>query len=702
MLRLFDETKNPPSMSYQVLARKWRPKTFREMVGQEHVLRALINALDHDRLHHAYLFTGTRGVGKTTIARILAKCFNCEAGVSSEPCGVCSACTEIAEGRFIDLIEVDAASRTKVEDTRELLDNVQYAPTRGRYKVYLIDEVHMLSTHSFNALLKTLEEPPPHIKFLLATTDPQKLPATILSRCLQFNLKNMTPERVVQHLQHVLETEMIAFEEPALWLLGRAADGSMRDALSLTDQAIAFGQGRIAEPEVRAMLGSIDQGVVYELLAALLAGDGAALLAAVARVAEQATDFAGVLEEMLVVLHRIAIAQAVPEGLDNSRGDRERILELAAQLAAEDAQLFYQIALNGRRDLPLSVDPRSGLEMALLRMLAFKPQGVPQPPRGALPAEDTPAKKPEAPRAAPTPAPAPAAVEAVLPPPAPVPAPVAAAMTGPASSRADAAQQISAPGVLASGGTAPKSSATSIAAQPGTAQPISVPPGSAPSPAVSIPAHAPREPAPASTAADSPALSVAAGRPPMTNTGTVESATGAASTAGRAASVDAPQIAEVAKAAGVAKTAHAAALPPLQLQTFDNAVWTARFPEFGIGGVIGTIAAHCCLATADSNAGSADNRSLHFVLDRRHASFFDQTHAQRIGELLGKAFGEPVRIAIEIGDTQHETPAAYRERQRLLRLETARQALIDDPNIRLLQDTFGAVLDDGSIEPLDE
>lgn len=257
-------------MSYQVLARKWRPKTFREMVGQEHVLRALINALDHNRLHHAYLFTGTRGVGKTTIARILAKCLNCEAGVSSEPCGQCSACTSINEGRFIDLIEVDAASRTKVEDTRELLDNVQYAPTVGRFKVYLIDEVHMLSTHSFNALLKTLEEPPPHVKFLLATTDPQKLPATILSRCLQFNLKNMSPERIVGHLQYVLEQEMVSFDDPALWLLGRAADGSMRDAMSLTDQAIAFGSGKLQEADVRNMLGSIDQTAVYDILNGIL------------------------------------------------------------------------------------------------------------------------------------------------------------------------------------------------------------------------------------------------------------------------------------------------------------------------------------------------------------------------------------------------------------------------------------------------
>ena len=389
-------------MSYQVLARKWRPKTFREMVGQEHVLKALINALDHDRLHHAYLFTGTRGVGKTTIARILAKCLNCESGVSSEPCGACGACLEIAEGRFIDLIEVDAASRTKVEDTRELLENVQYAPSRGRYKIYLIDEVHMLSTHSFNALLKTLEEPPPHVKFLLATTDPQKLPATILSRCLQFHLKNMTPERIVAHLAFVLAQELLHFEEPALWLLGRAADGSMRDALSLTDQAIAFGSGKVVEADVRAMLGSIDQGVVYELLEALSSGDGNALMDAVARTAEQATDFAGVLEELLMALHRVAVAQAVPDAVDNSGGDRERIVALATTFSAEDVQLYYQMGLLGRRDLPLAPDGRVGLEMALLRMLAFRPQGMPQPPakrvstdQRAPVTESNTAKKPE-------------------------------------------------------------------------------------------------------------------------------------------------------------------------------------------------------------------------------------------------------------------------------------------------------------------
>ncbi len=360
-------------MSYQVLARKWRPRVFHEMAGQEHVLQALINALDNDRLHHAYLFTGTRGVGKTTIARILAKCLNCEQGVSSKPCGECSSCTEINDGRFIDLIEVDAASNTKVEDTRELLDNVQYAPTRGRFKVYLIDEVHMLSNHSFNALLKTLEEPPPHIKFLLATTDPQKLPVTILSRCLQFNLKNLSPERITEHLTFVLGKESVPAEEAGVWALARSADGSMRDALSLTDQAIAHGGGKITEAEVNAMLGTIDRTWVVELCQAVAAGDGKLALAVVERMAEHAPDYKAVLGDMMSFWHRVAIAQTVAEALDNRHGDYAQVTELANSVAREDVQLFYQIGLLGRRDLPLAEDPRSAFEMVLLRQLAFKP-----------------------------------------------------------------------------------------------------------------------------------------------------------------------------------------------------------------------------------------------------------------------------------------------------------------------------------------
>jgi DNA polymerase-3 subunit gamma/tau len=360
-------------MSYQVLARKWRPRFFDEMVGQEHVLRALINALNEGRLHHAYLFTGTRGVGKTTIARILAKCLNCEQGVSARPCGECSSCREIAEGRFVDLIEVDAASRTRVEDTRELLDNVQYAPTRGRFKVYLIDEVHMLSTHSFNALLKTLEEPPEHVKFLLATTDPQKLPVTILSRCLQFSLKNMTPERIVGYLGKVLQAESVPYDEPALWSLGRAAQGSMRDALSLTDQAIAFGEGEVHESQVNSMLGSMDRGRLFRLAEVMAKADASEILAETASMAEHSPDYDEILQGLLHIWHRASLAQVVPDAIDNAEGDREAILQLSMAMPAEDLQLCYQIALQGRQDLAMAPEPRQGFEMILLRMLAFRP-----------------------------------------------------------------------------------------------------------------------------------------------------------------------------------------------------------------------------------------------------------------------------------------------------------------------------------------
>lgn len=374
-------------MSYQVLARKWRPANFTEMVGQDHVLRALINALDEQRLHHAYLFTGTRGVGKTTVARIFAKSLNCETGITSKPCGQCSACTDIAEGRFIDLIEVDAASRTKVEDTRELLDNVQYAPTHGRFKVYLIDEVHMLSGHSFNALLKTLEEPPPHVKFLLATTDPQKLPVTVLSRCLQFNLKRMPMPLIESHLQHILKNESIEFEEKAIRLLAHGADGSMRDALSLLDQAIAYGGGKLSTDEVQAMLGTVSRDRVMAILNALIANDAQAVMAEVSALSEMTPDYQNALADLLVLLHQISLAQHVPEAVDENLVDREAIQKIAQEISAEDVQLFYQIGLIGRKDLPIAPDAKTGFEMVLLRMLAFKPQ--PGVARGLSPAQTT-------------------------------------------------------------------------------------------------------------------------------------------------------------------------------------------------------------------------------------------------------------------------------------------------------------------------
>ena len=360
-------------MSYQVLARKWRPKSFSEMAGQEHVLQALINALDNDRLHHAYLFTGTRGVGKTTIGRILSKCLNCEAGVSSVPCGECTSCHEIDSGRFIDLIEVDAASRTGVDDMRDLLDNVQYAPSRGRYKIYLIDEVHMLSKSSFAALLKTLEEPPPHVKFLFATTDPQKLPITVLSRCLQFNLKNLSTERITEHLKFVLGEEQVPFEEAGLWCLGRAADGSMRDALSLTDQAVGHGGGRITEADVTSMLGSIERRYVVNVCEAMASQSGPDLLGAIGEMAEQSPDYDAALGEVLSLWHQVAILQTVPEALDPSISHYKELATLAETVSREDVQLFYQICLLGRKDLPLAPEQRSGFEMVMLRAMAFRP-----------------------------------------------------------------------------------------------------------------------------------------------------------------------------------------------------------------------------------------------------------------------------------------------------------------------------------------
>ena len=360
-------------MTYQVLARKWRPKTFDSLVGQEHVVRALTHALTEQRLHHAYLFTGTRGVGKTTLARILAKSFNCENGITATPCGVCSACTEIDSGRFVDLLEVDAATNTKVDEMRQLLENAVYAPTRGRFKVYVIDEVHMLSNSAFNAMLKTLEEPPEHVKFILATTDPQKIPVTVLSRCLQFNLKQMTPQLIAGHLKQILGVEAIAAEPAALNLLARSACGSMRDALSLLDQAIAHGAGKVCEAQVREMLGTVDLDYLFSLLDALLAGDAPGMLRVADDMATRSLSFDAALQELASLFTRLQIAQLAPQAIADDLPERARLLDLAARLDPEYVQLGYQIAVHGRQELPLAPDEQAGFAMTLLRLYTFRP-----------------------------------------------------------------------------------------------------------------------------------------------------------------------------------------------------------------------------------------------------------------------------------------------------------------------------------------
>nr|WP_314489902.1 DNA polymerase III subunit gamma/tau [uncultured Pseudomonas sp.] len=677
-------------MSYQVLARKWRPRSFREMVGQAHVLKALINALDNQRLHHAYLFTGTRGVGKTTIARIIAKCLNCETGITSTPCGQCSVCREIDEGRFVDLIEIDAASRTKVEDTRELLDNVQYAPSRGRFKVYLIDEVHMLSSHSFNALLKTLEEPPPYVKFILATTDPQKLPATILSRCLQFSLKNMTPERVVEHLAHVLAAESVPFEEDALWLLGRAADGSMRDAMSLTDQAIVFGEGKVLAADVRAMLGTLDQGQVYSVLQALLDGDARALLEAVRELAEQGPDWSGVLAEMLNVLHRVAIAQALPEAVDNGHGDREQVLNLAQALPAEDVQFYYQMGLIGRRDLPLAPEPRGGFEMVLLRMLAFRPADADDAPRATL-----------------------------------KPVGISQATADSSKAVAVARSTVAEPAVEAAptSGAAP---APSLAAQPAVvpAPPVAPPQPIAQAEPQALPAAKPK-PAPAQAPAptDLPWEPVAQTAQPVREQAPPQRQTpsdprddeppfdpSAYASAGMERDDDAPldddyespppdpvsfsyldELAEHVQEAEAQPPVEP--LPAAKPATGLALQWLELFPALPVSGMTGNIAANCTLISTEG-----DHWLLH--LDPAQGALFNTTQQRRLNEALNQHLGRSIGLTIELVRPEQETPAQAAARKRAERQHEAEVSIEQDPLIQQMIQRFGASVRQDTIEPV--
>ena len=670
-------------MAYQVLARKWRPQNFHTMVGQEHVLRALVHALDEQRLHHAYLFAGTRGVGKTTIARILARCLNCEEGVSSTPCGVCSSCVEITEGRFVDLIEVDAASRTKVEDTRELLDNVQYAPTRGRFKVYLIDEVHMLSTSSFNALLKTLEEPPPHVKFLLATTDPQKLPITVLSRCLQFNLKNMPAEQVAGHLRHVLTSETIAFAEASLWQLGRAAKGSMRDALSLTDQAIAFCGGDLTESAVNQMLGSIDQGKVVEIVSQLQQGNASELLKLIGELGEQGQDFTGALEDLLSLLHQMAICQVLPEAPVSVQFDRAKVKELAQQTSPADVQLFYQMGIMARKDLELAPDLQAGFEMALLRMLAFRPQQhagqmkitEPQTQTHTQTQAQAQAQMPESIIAA----------EAVV--------------ESAAESLVEQVEQVKQVDESAAQGM-PVTEMASVPDAPH--EEPSVPEAVLVQEAVPVKETAPvqdsppdlesppweEEPMQAQQPVFNHAHEEQQGEPEPQLKPQLEQAAAAE-----------PALAPESESESESEPAVAEGLMPAKsgrdwtLADLTQENWVKVFNDLNLSGMTHGIASNMVFAQRQGT-------KLQFTLQQGQSSMLNDTHQGRMREALEAMFGCNLELTINIGETQIETPFANRQRRETEHQQQAIIALENDANVASLTTAFNGQLDTNSVLPV--
>ena len=655
-------------MSHQVLARKWRPGNFTEMVGQQHVLQALVNALESGRLHHAYLFTGTRGVGKTTVARILAKCLNCDTGVTATPCGECGACAEIAEGRSVDLIEVDAASKTKVEDTRELLENVQYTPTHARYKIYLIDEVHMLSNHSFNALLKTLEEPPPHAMFLLATTDPQKLPATVLSRCLQFNLKNMQPEQIVAHLEHILGAESVSADAEALALIARAAEGSMRDALSLTDQAIAYGEGKLVGAEVAEMLGTVDRGRVLDLVAAILDEDPAAVLSLVSQIAEHAPDFVSTLDELSNILHQMTIAQTVPDALDTSWPDQARIAELAARATIDDTQLFWQMAVGGRREVHLASSARAGLEMILLRMIAFRPAAVFQPQAAA---GDSPAKKPEPPVA-------PVALDVT-----PEATPIPEGQTS--VDRASAASSSAEPPSSLNGRAAPGSSEISSARTPEAAE----------SDEVTSQAAQPKE---ASASRFAEEVASAGDSPAPTNLPrepSVSQPRGAPSkntVANGAAAAPQPAISQVSAQVGQAQEADETHSGRVSLADLNMESWPELFEAFQFGGILHNIALNLELR-------EVVGEKVRFNLAERDATLLNERHPAQLAQALKRHLGHDVGAEITVADHSGHTPANHRAALAAARLAAAEQAISSDDALHALMKAFDGQIIPGSIRP---
>ena len=668
-------------MSYQVLARKYRPATFQQLEGQEHVLQALINALDQNRLHHAYLFTGTRGVGKTTIARIIAKCFNCHVGVTSTPCGECNSCLEIAGGRSVDLIEVDAASRTGVDDMRELLDNVQYMPTTTRFKVYLIDEVHMLSRNSFNAMLKTLEEPPEHVKFLFATTDPRKLPVTVLSRCLQFNLKNLSPEQIVHYLQDVLHNEDIVFEEAALWQLARAADGSMRDALSFTDQAISFCDNELTDTSVRSMLGNMDQHEIYGLLDALVDTDAEKVLSTIADMANYAPDFSALLDDLLGVLHRISIAQFVPDAVDNSQGDKEQVLAVADKMSKEDVQLLYQIGVNGQKDMPFAPDDRRGFEMTLLRMLAFTPldpeelvinaaegSGVSASNShagknagrntGRKSGEDNGRKK----------------INKIDSDESPFAAIISSLQDDAVDGRPKRVSDR--PGQIADGigGTPTDSSVPAIADDPTTSGPVKAPEPSASSPELSGPKPS-AEPTPELSAEPAPAPSVEIAPEPSASSPELSAEPAPAPEPEPEPSVPATSAA------------------PMAVMDITGRQWVDIVDRLNLSGVTKTMAVNCSMEEMTGDR-------IKLKLEEGHASLWNKNRELLITQALDKLTGRHFNLSIEIGLPGDETPAQLVQRQIDDSNEKAMNVIQNDAVIKTLISRFNGRIDKDSIRPI--
>jgi DNA polymerase-3 subunit gamma/tau len=659
------------------------------MVGQEHVLQALIHALEHNRLHHAYLFTGTRGVGKTTIGRLLARCLNCEKGITPDPCGECSSCQEILDGRFVDLIEIDAASRTGVDDMRELTDNVQYSPSRGRFKVYLIDEVHMLTNQSFNAFLKTLEEPPEHVKFLLATTDPQKLPVTVLSRCLQFNLKRMTPEHIVRHLRYILGEEAVPFEDPALWQLARAADGSMRDALSLTDQAIAFGNQKLGASDVSSMLGTIDQRDVEKLVDALVGSNGPELLTEIDRIADFAPDFSAILADLLSLFHRITTEQVVPGSADNAMGDAHRVQDLARQLSAEDAQLFYQAALVGRKDLEITPDARMGFEMTLLRMLAFRPGAERRDP----PANTAGAAEGNRSREASSDGgsgdrdtgeePAPAVVES------------------PASQPQQQQPEAEDNGVGLPAQGSPDNQPPGFAGNPRSG-PAEIPPAGPAAASVAeaiTDAGAEAQPVAAEPVPEQPSAvrpeddSLMAMADQMAGGGDTDNDvpwdTGLESPAGPVPPEAATPANEPEASSEPAE--HQSPQPEQRLDV-ESFVWARDFRQLGIMGMPGNLAGQASC--------ERDGDQFLLTLDEGHYRLLNERHRQKILEGLRAAFGDEVTLEVRQGDPGDHTPMTWETRDRARRQQQAEQAIEQDPHVNAIVERFeGRVVKD-SIRPL--